>query len=215
MSDVIWYLSFSDLLHLVSSSLEVQPRCCKGHHFLLWSAWFSFDTLAPASQHSCRSSGQTMQTLTDVGLREPKRTLGSKLKWPLTQIRSLPPCIMLLGLRFQDPLHSYSGYKNESPNASLRPRVRVWVREGVSVWHQKMTVLASQSRTCSAQVGEFEKELSPFWSLMAPTLPSLELGKPDSPTAMEPPIFIVRIFPIFHGMYLYFQSICCLVKLQL
>jgi len=92
----------------------------------------------------------------------PHDQFGFMLKWPLTQIRSLPPCIMLLGLRFQDPLHSYSGYKNEFPNASLRPRVRVWVREGVSVWHQKMTVLASQSRTCSAQVGEFEKRTVPI-----------------------------------------------------
>ena len=64
---------------------------------------------------------------------------------------------------------------------------------------------ASDSRTCSAQAEEFEKTVSPFWSLMAPTLTPLELDKLDGPLSREPPIVTLSIFPIFHGIYLYFQ----------
>ena len=38
--------------------------------------------LLSTSQYIWRSSGKTMQTLTDVGLRESKRTLGSELTDP-------------------------------------------------------------------------------------------------------------------------------------
>ena len=75
--------------------------------------------------------------------------------------------------RSQDPLHSYSNYRDESPNLPLRPCVWVWVSEGMSVWHQKkMTVLASQSRTCSTQVEEFEKDRVPADSCQCTAKPT-------------------------------------------
>ena len=38
-NDIIWYLSFYDLLHLVCDNLSVHPCGCKWHYFLLFNGW--------------------------------------------------------------------------------------------------------------------------------------------------------------------------------
>ena len=70
------FLLFTSLSIIISRSKHAAANGTVSFYNLQ----FSFNTLAPASQYTCRSSGKTMQTLTGVGLRESKWTLGSELK---------------------------------------------------------------------------------------------------------------------------------------
>lgn len=118
----------SVFLWLTSLSIFISRSshyCCRGRCFL-WSAWFSRHTSSSFSTHLQELRANNADTYS-CGAERIKADPGVWSK-VTTDPGKEPSSLhhVARGLRLQDPLHSHSDYKNESPNPSLRPRVQVW-----------------------------------------------------------------------------------------